>query len=541
MDLERIEAVGEATGDEKYAVTEGGIVVTAFPLATEAGVNMLKKGGNAVDAACAAAFALSVCEPQSSGLGGQSMALIHLNGRTFAVDGSSRLPSLAHISRIINSDRIHGYCAATVPSTLAFLGYLHLRYGRLDWLTLIEPAIRIARDGYRISPLQHRLQQRELSAFMAASSRSGARYFLKNASHPYDKGDHFVQPDLAALLEIIAERGPREFYLGRIARIIGEDMEANGGLIRTEDLALIPWPIERRPITIPYRGLSVTTMPPPAGGRTLALVLLMLDHMAPEILVPVTPRNQHYLAEIFRKALLQRRQYPYHPNFYAQAMDDTMVNAGFAAELVKSIRVSIDPALPGDAIARDGGETTHLSVIDDEGNAVAISQSIEAIYGSAVAAQGLGFLYNNYVRTMETKDPGNPYYLRPNAVPYSTVSPSILFRNEKPWIVVGSPGSDRIFSAVAQFLLHVIDGGLSLGEAVDRPRLHCSMGGKISIEADRFDPSVIDHLLKLGYDVERLDSYSFFPGAIYAAMKCQTNRTYQGVAEVRREGSVAGP
>ncbi|MBN1827702.1 MAG: gamma-glutamyltransferase [Deltaproteobacteria bacterium] len=541
MDLERIEAPGDATDDEKYAVTEGGIVVTAFPLATEAGVSMLKKGGNAVDAACAAAFALSVCEPQSSGLGGQSMALIHLHGRTFAVDGSSRLPSLAHISRIVNSDRIHGYRAATVPSTLAFLGYLHLRYGRLEWSTLIEPAIRIARDGYRISPLQHRLQQRELSALMAASSRSGARYFLKNASYPYDTGDRFVQPDLAALLEIIAERGPREFYLGRIARIIGEDMEANGGLIRTEDLALIPWPIERRPIAIPYRGLSVATMPPPAGGRSLALVLLMLDHMAPEMLAPVTPQNQHCLAEIFRKALLQRRQYPYHPNFYAQAMDDTMVNAGFAAELVKSIRVSIDPALSCDASPRDGGETTHLSVIDDEGNAVAISQSIEAIYGSAVAAQGLGFLYNNYVRTMETKDPGNPYYLRPNAVPYSTVSPSILFRNEKPWIVVGSPGSDRIFSAVAQFLLHVIDGGLSLGEAVDRPRLHCSMGGKISIEAARFDPSVIDHLIKLGYDVERLDSYSFFPGAIYAAMKCQTNPTYQGVAEVRREGSVAGP
>jgi gamma-glutamyltranspeptidase/glutathione hydrolase len=451
------------------------------------------------------------------------------------------VPSLAHLDKITNVNIMSGYQAATVPSTPAVLGYLHLRYGRLKWSTILEPAIRIAREGYEISALQHTLQKQHLDAFLSIKSLSGARYFLKNGNNSYNMGDRFVQPDLGRVLEILAEQGPRVFYLGKIAERISEDMSENGGFLRADDLALIPWPIEREPLRANYRDVSVTTMPPPAAGRALILVLLMLNHLPPQFLSQVTPRSCHVLAETFRKALLQRHQRPVAPGHYLQIQDEAMVNPDFARDLVKSICDTIDPSLPLNDIRSYGGDTTHLSVMDDEGNAVGISQSIESLYGSKAAAEGLGFLYNNYIKTLETKDPGNPYFLRPNAVPQSSVAPTIMFYDEKPWLVVGSPGSDRIFSSVAQFLIHLIDGSEPLVQAVTHPRLHCSIGGKISIEAERFDPAINTYLSQLGYEIDSLQPYSFYLGAIYAAMRCQTAKGFQGVAEIRREGLVAGP
>lgn len=541
MDLGRIEGRFGPTEDGKCAVADGGMVATAFPLATRAGVRMLERGGNAVDAACAAAFALSVCEPHGSGLGGQAMAMVHIDGRTIALDGSSRVPSLTHLDRLDKNDRSLGYRSATVPSLPAFLGYLHLRYGRMDWPTVIEPAIDIARNGYAVSALQNRLQNRELDLFFGVPSRSGARYFLKDGLRPYDAGDLFVQPELAGVLEVLADQGPRAFYLGDIARRISDNMEANGGFLRADDLALIPWPIERPILERSYRDISVRTIPPPAAGRSLLLVLLMLNHISSQFLAQDSPRTYHLLAETFRKAFLRRRQHPIDPNHYSQSPDKPMIDPVFARKLIESIRETIDPGLPLRDFVHPGGETTHLSIMDHEGNAVGISQSIESIFGSKAAAEGLGFMYNNYLNTMEIKDPSHPYYIRPNAVPWSSVAPTIMFLKNQPWLVVGSPGSERIFSTVSQFLIHMVDGGMSMAEAVRHPRLHCSMGGRISLEAERFDPAIIDHLEALGYEIDRRQAYSFYLGAIQAVMKCRTRKGFHGVAEVRRDGTADGP
>jgi gamma-glutamyltranspeptidase/glutathione hydrolase len=468
------------------------------------------------------------------------MAMVHVNGRTMALDGSSRVPSLAHMDNIGVEDRIYGYRAATVPSTPAVLGYLHLRYGRLHWQTILDPAIRLAREGYLITPLQHNLQKRELKAFQEVQSLSGAKYCLKKEGVPYEPGELFVQSELADVLETLSDEGPRAFYLGKIAQRIGEDMVAHGGFLRADDLALIPWPIERQPIQSNYRNVVVKTMPPPAAGRTLLLVLLMLNCLPPEFISLINPLSSHFLAEIFRKALLQRQQHPVDPNFYPQTPDKIMLNPHFAHELVRSIRDTVDPKLPVVEPKTSGGETTHLSVMDQEGNVVGLSQSIESLYGSKAVAEGLGFIYNNYIKTLETKDPSHPYYLRPNAVPWSSVAPAILFYKGSPWLVLGSPGSERIFTAIAQFLMHVIDGNLSMNEAMEHPRLHCSMGGKVSLESDRFDPTIPKHLEEIGYTIERRSPYSFYLGAIYAAMKCFNGKEYQGVAEIRREGLAGG-
>jgi gamma-glutamyltranspeptidase/glutathione hydrolase len=539
--LDLVESRFQPRQDGKCAVSAGGMVATAFPDATRAGVLMLARGGNAVDAAVAAAFALAVCEPQASGLGGQTMAVVHIGGKTVALDGSGRAPSLAHADRFERNSQPLGYKAATVPSTPAVLGYLHLRYGRLPWGQVLEPAIALARNGYRITPMQSSLQARELAEFLDVPSRSGARYFLLEGRRPHRPGAILVQSELAALLETLAEHGPRGLYLGPAARMIDEDMRANGGLIRADDLALIPWPIERKALMRSYRGIQIATLPPPASGRTLLLVLLMLSHVSSELLASGSPESVHFMVETFRKAFLQHRQRPVDPDFYPQAPDDAIIDTGFALNLVRSIREVIDPELRPVEAPTEGGETTHISVLDNEGNAVGISQSIEAIYGSKAAAAGLGFMYNNYIRTYERKDPSNPYFLRPNAVPWSSVAPAIVFHGETPWLVFGSPASDRIYSTMTQFLVHVVDGGLSMPQAVERPRLHCSMGATVSLEADRFDPAVISHLERLGYTIDRHAYGSFYFGAITAAMRCRDGRTYHGVAEVRRDGSAAGP
>lgn len=541
VNLNRIEDRFEPSADGKATFAMGGMVTTAFPEASRAGVSMLEQGGNAVDAAVAAAMALSVCEPQGSGLGGQTMAVLYINGRTLALDGSSRVPSLAVRAKLANGELYSGYRATTVPSTPAALGYMHLKFGNLAWDAVLAPAIALAREGYALTEMQCRLQARELDAFLNVRPPSGADVFLNKGKDPHRPGHHFVQHDMAQLLELLADQGPRAFYLGPVADRIDQDMRANQGFLRAEDLALIPWPIERPCVERYYRQVRIATVPPPGAGRDLSLVMMVLDNLPSTFLSGGTPSACHFLAETFRKVFLQRRQHPVGPNHYLQSSDRVMTNPDFARSLAKSIQERVDPTLPLSEPPQTGGETTHISVMDAQGNAVSLSQSIESIYGAKVAAAGLGFLYNNYLNTLEVKDPSHPYYLRPGAVPWSSMAPAIMFLDGHPWLAAGSPGSDRIYSSMAQFLMHLVDGGCSLYEAMSRPRLHCSLGGVISLEAGRFDPAIVTHLEEIGYEIDRRKDHSFYLGAINAAMRCKTRQGFMGVAEIRRDGMAAGP
>ncbi|MEJ2260583.1 MAG: gamma-glutamyltransferase [Nitrosopumilaceae archaeon] len=540
MNIEKIENSFSTSDDKKCSIAKYGMVSSAFPDATKAGVDILKKGGNAVDAACATSLALGVCEPQASGIGGQSLVILHVDGKTIAVDGSSRAPSLAHNTFFEkHSRRFIGYKATTVPSTLATLGYLNEKYGRLDWETIVKPAIRIAKRGYKITKLQHNLQKDNISKFFRVKSKSGARYFLKDGEVPYDVGDVFVQDDLSETLQHIAKYGYSSFYQGMIAKLIDKDMKINKGYLRKEDLAFIPEPIERKPISRRYRGIRVYTMPPPTAGDTMLLVLMMLSNLKKSFLRKRTPQSYHFVAETFRKALLYRTQRKFNPRTYHQIDEKTHLSRSFAKSLSQSIRDSIDQDLPLKE-SPDIEDTTHLSVMDKEGNAVGITQSIELVYGSKAAADGLGFLYNNYMSAFEYDNPSHPFYLRPNSIPWTSVSPSIIFYNHEPWIVLGSPGSARIFSVVSHFISRVIDGDNPIDVAMKRPRLHCSLDGKISLEADDSGIEIIKHLKKMGYKIDIRDRYSFFLGAIHAVLKRQTGEGFQGVAEIRRDGTSGG-
>jgi gamma-glutamyltranspeptidase/glutathione hydrolase len=542
------------------------MVATAHGCATDAGVEMLEEGGNAVDAAVAAALALGVCEPQASGLGGQTMMLLHHgeSRRTFALDGSSRSPIRATLETIPKKkERYRGYRATTVPSSPAVWAYAAKTYGRLPWKRLMQPAIRLAEQGVRVSALQHWLQARALEQDHWKDGNAAAA-FLDEGVRPYAVGSLFRQPVLAETLRRLADQGVEDFYQGDIARRIEADMLNNDGLMRRDDLAQIPWPIERRPMSGRYEGLRLLTFPEPGAGRNLLAMLNVIGQFPERRRDPDTPRGALLLAEVIRRAQIDRRDRPYDPAFYQQVEDRRMTSPDYAKLVAREIRKRLEPrgstrkraaaprSSPGASSpgATDRtvevvplpeetrGDTTHLSVMDADGNVVGLTQSIERVYGAFVVTPDLGFLYNDYMSAFEFEDFSHPYYLRPNAVPWASVAPTILMRGRKPWCVVGSPGSERITTAIMQVLVRMLRHQ-SPFEAVAAPRMHCSVAGKISLEASLMRDDIPPMLEGRGFTVDRREPYSFFMGCVQLVLR--EGKTYIGVADPRRDGTARGP
>jgi gamma-glutamyltranspeptidase/glutathione hydrolase len=529
------------TKDGKFTESDSGMVVTAFPAATQAGITMFKLGGNAVDAACAAALALGVCEPQGSGIGGQTVAILHINGQTIAIDGSTKAPSLAHSSQYkTDTERKRGYKAMTIPSTPAVLGYMNEKYGRLKWKTVVQPALKIASSGYQVTELQSSLLRRELENFLKVPNQSGALYMLKDGKEPYEPGELFIQYDLAGTLAEIASQGYQAMYSGKIAAHIDSDMRKHGGLLRLEDLALIPEVIERVPVEGGYRGYAIKSLPPPGSGETLLLILAMMEKLSPEMLRENSPGKYKWMAEILHKAFLDYRSNPRNPNTFGQIPEGEKDIHHRASQLIGEIK-SGERLLGRDNGAEQGmGETTHLSVMDKEGNVVGITQSLNLVYGAKVATKGLGFLYNNYIEAFQFGKPGHYYNLRPGGIPWPCATPTIVFKNNMPWIVLGSPGSQRIFSSIAQFLSLIIDRNMSMDKAIEFPRIHSEQNGELSMELERMHPAIVEFLKNKGYKIKKREAYSFYMGAIHAALLCQSKNGFQGAADVRRDGTAMG-
>lgn len=511
---------------QKVAFSRKGMVSTAHWCATEAGIEMLAEGGSAMDAAVAAAFALGVCEPAASGLGGQTMMLIHeaAEQNTIALDGSSRAPNRALPDSLGSEERLRGHRATTVPSTPAVLHYAQGRLGKLPFERVLEPAIRLAQEGYPISQLQHSLTIRELASLRAGSA---AQFFLDEMGNPFPVGSTFKQPVLAQTLKQLATRGVEDFYQGDIAKKVLDDMARHGGLLQEDDLAQIPQPIERRPVSCRFEGHRVLTFPPPGAGRTLVEMLNVLGEFPDTLWDPDTPKGALLLACIIQQAFLDRRDRPYDPNFYPQIDDKHMISPSYARKAARRIRKMI----------KGGGETTHLSVTDREGNAVALTQSIERVYGSFAASPELGFLYNNYISAFDHTDSSHPYYLRPNAVPWASVAPTITFRNRQPWLIIGSPGSERITPTILQVMLRLRKQ--SPDDAVNAPRLHCSLKGTVSLEAARMRDDIVDTLKEHGFKIKVRDPYSFYLGCCQLVVRERDG--WRGVADPRRDGAARGP
>ena len=519
-----------------------GMVSTASRPATEAGVQILKKGGNAIDAACAAAFCIGVTEPQASGIGGQSMALVYLNkeNRIFALDGSSRAPFGIQPYMIPDKPVKVGIRSTTVPSTPATLGYMQQKYGKLTLAEILEPAIIAAREGFSVTQLQNGMLYREEE--LLKKDPSITKNFFASG-RPKEVGDIICQPELAKCLEQMANSGWQDFYVGKIGRRLLKDMENRGGFISATDLSQIPLPVEREVLTSAYRDYVIHTFPPPGAGRVLVLLLNILESFESKKLDLEDPVGANIFALAFRMALSDRERMPIHPDYYLQTVNSLMTNTDYAKELAQRIYQIGRFSFPGRFTPPiTSGETTHLSVCDKDGNCVGITQSIELVFGSKTMAKGLGFFYNNYMSAYNYNNITHPYYLVPGGKPWSSVAPTLLFKDNKPRYLLGSPGSERISTSLAQVITRLVDQKMNLASAISAPRFHASAKGQLQIELARFSPKVLEALAQTGFQIKKRGAYSFYLGCVQGIeMPNSQGDKYYGVADLRRDGSAKGP
>lgn len=495
----------------------GGLVVSQERLASEAGAQVLREGGTAVDAAVATAFALAVVHPAAGNLGGGGFLLSRPTaGQASFLDFRETAPAAAHPRMWLGADgtydgaRHHDSLASVgVPGTVAGLRLAWRREGRLPWARLLAPAIRLAREGFVLSENQAASLAEQLPAFrkhgptLAQFSRRG---------EPLRAGDRLVQRDLARTLARIA-RDWRDFYRGETARLLVRDMAANGGLIRAADLRAYR-PVRREPLAGSYRGVALLAAPPPSsGGQVLIQALNLLEGYDLGASGADSPRTIHLAAEALRRAFADRARFLGDPAFSPDIPLDQLLSKAYAAELRATIRP--DRASASDP-ARftwepDRPHTTHLSVLDREGNAVSLTYTLEESYGVKRIVPGAGFLLNNELGdfnavpglTDETGRIGTPPNLaRPGQRPLSSMCPVILVKGGRVLMVAGSPGGRTIPATVLNTVLQVVDFGRDARAAVDAPRIHHPwLPDRLQVEAAL--PAATREALKaMGHDLK---------------------------------------
>jgi gamma-glutamyltranspeptidase / glutathione hydrolase len=495
-----------------------GMVVAQEPLAADVGVAVLKSGGNAIDAAVAVGFALAVTHPFAGNIGGGGFMLIRMaDGRSTFIDFREKAPRKAthdmylDASGNVTQDSLLGWRAAGVPGTVRGLELALKKYGTKPWSELLQPAIHLASAGFPISYQQ--MRSFRFSADSLSQFPDSKRIFLKNGSF-YDWNENFQQPELARTLERIARDGAKDFYEGETAHMLAREMEKNGGLITLDDLREYQ-AVERKPLEGDYKGYHIITSPPPSSGGVGILQMLgMLDGMGYEKSRAGSATAYHYLAEVMRRFYADRNEYLGDPDFVKNPITGLLDPA-----YIRSCRDSIDPVLatpsdqinPGLPAGKEGSDTTHYSIADEQGNVVAVTYTLNAGYGSKVTVPGAGFLLNDEMDDFAAK-PGTPNLFglvqgEANAVgpgrrPLSSMVPTIVLKDGKPFLVLGAPGGSTIITAVLQVMLNVMDFGMNVQDAIDFPRVHDQWKpDRLDIERG-ISPDTIALLKKAGYPIE---------------------------------------
>jgi gamma-glutamyltranspeptidase/glutathione hydrolase len=497
-----------------------GMVVAQEPLAADVGVAVLKAGGNAVDAAVAVGFALAVTHPFAGNIGGGGFMLIRLaDGRTSFIDFREKAPGKSthnmylDASGNLTKDSLLGWRAAGVPGTVRGLELAQKKYGsgHKSWTELLQPAIQLATEGFPISRsqmLSFRVYTDSFSQFPESK-----RIFLKGGSG-YDWNENFQQPELARTLTRIARDGAKDFYEGETAHILAREMEKNGGLITLQDLHDYQ-AVERKPLEGDYHGAHIITSPPPSsGGVGILQMVAMLDGTNYEKNGAGSAASYHYLAEVMRRFYADRNEYLGDPDFVKNPLT-AMLDPAY----IRSRRASIDPVLatasdqiqPGLPAGAESSDTTHYSIADEQGNVVAVTYTLNAGYGSSVTVPEAGFLLNDEMDDFAAK-PGSPNLfglvqgeanaIGPGRRPLSSMVPTIVLKDGKPFLVLGAPGGSRIITAVMQVMLNVIDYGMNIQDAIDFPRVHHQWKpDRLDIERG-ISPDTIALLKKAGYNIE---------------------------------------
>jgi gamma-glutamyltranspeptidase/glutathione hydrolase len=469
--------------------TAGGVVSSASPEATRAGVEMLDAGGNAVDAAVAVAFALAVTEPAMSGLGAGMQMLVQSPGKpAFVINGTSFAPA-ATPPVVKNPDStLSGHRVTTIPTAVATLDYaLRTRgSGTVSWAHAIAPAVRYAERGFEVGPFRAKVYARHEADLRA--SASARVLFLRSSGVAPAVGDTLRQPVLARTLARIAAGGADAFYRGDIAREIAADMAANGGWITLADLARVRAPREHAALHSTYRGHDIATVGLPASGWVVLQALNVLERSAPADLALHGSTRAERVVEALLAAHTSRRDNPILDllNFEREAAQ--RISKAEAARVLGLLRGRDRQSPPSDERDEQSpdvspwGETTHFTVVDANGMIVSVTASINAYFGSRVATPTLGFLYNDYMREFELDRPDHPYAIGPGRMPFSSMSASIASRHGVPVMGVGSPGSARIISAVTQVIQLWVDGARDIAGAVAAPRWHVQPPRSLYIE-----------------------------------------------------------
>ena len=514
--------------DETYWTDSSpyGIVASSQYHATAAGVEMLKKEGNAIDAAVAVSLALGVVEPHGSGLGGMSMMMIHLPSanRTFALDGACPAPTNASPEEVSNSPRKWGYKAIAVPTNVALLDHALRHYGSLTASEVLQPAIKLAEEGYPATPLYHKL----CGEYLNAIRKGTAGQFLLDQHHePVLPETYHRQPVLAKTLKHLAEAGFQDFYTGEIGQSILDDMKLHGGFICEEDLMNIPWPRERKPLVGNFGSCSVYTLPPPGGGSTLLQMLNLFDLLQPEYFDPDSPEGAVLFASIIRRARFDRRKYRLGKSGSLGEKTPDLASPSYAQIAAQELHSELSGL----------GETTHVCVMDRHKNVVSLTQSLERCFGSKMASEKLGFVYNGYMKGFKIQKKSHPHYLKPGAVARSNAAPTILLNGNQPYAAIGSTGSERMLSGIFEALVRLRNQ--SPFQAVAGPRLHCTPEGQVFLEAERFSEQALAALKKQGFELYHYDPWSFKVGGLQLAV--YDGNYFHGVADPRRDGAAAGP
>ena len=532
---------------------KNGMVVTSHTLATEVALAVLKKGGNAIDAAVTAGFALAVTQPRSGNIGGGGFMLISSEKKkdVVAIDYREKAPAGATKDMFLGKDgnvdqalSRFSHISAGVPGTVAGLALALEKYGTISLADSLAPAIELAEKGFVVTPRFSKgvkSKQKRLFKF-----ESGKKKFLKPDGSFYEPGDIYIQSDLAETLKRIAQDGIKGFYEGKTAEMIVAEMQRGKGLITIEDLKNYK-PGIRKPVQGTYRGYDIYSMSPPSsGGAHIIQILNTLEKYPIGNLGHNSAKTIHLMAEAMKRAYADRSKYLGDSDFV-----DVPLSGIISKKYAASLRAGIDPnfasnskdILPGNPMGFESNETTHFSIVDKFGNAVSNTYTINFSYGSGIVVEGAGFLLNNEMDDFSAKQGvpnaygligGEANKIEPNKRMLSSMSPTVVMKIDKNFLVAGSPGGSRIITTTLQVIMNVIDHGLNVQAAVNAPRIHHQwLPDEIRIE-EGISPDTLRLLEAMGHTVNEKSSM----GAIQSIMIAEDGTMYGG-ADPRRSTSAA--
>ena len=539
---------GQIKRDDRDGNGKNGVVSTGKYEASKIGADIIEAGGNAVDAAVAVGFVLGVWEPQSSGIGGGGFMLIHSadTGENVFVDFREPAPAKAEPGmwpvdeegELTDDTKWLGGPSVGVPGEVKGLLYALDTYGTMTREQVMNPSIKMAEEGYEVSAVLNRDMMEEfevLSRFKACGD-----IYLKDG-YPYSVGDVIKNPDLAKTLTMIRDNGADAFYKGEVAEAMVKAVQESGGILTMEDLAGYDIKL-RTPVSGTYRGYEILSSPPPSsGGTTIVEILNILENFDVKGMGHNSKEHLHVLTEAMKMAYKDRGFFAADTDFIEVPLTG-MASKEYAKELASQIDLEKAQVFEhGDAWAYESPQTTHYSIMDKQGNIVAVTKTVNYVFGSGIVPEGYGFIMNDEMDDFDA-EVGTANEVQPGKRPMSSMSPTIILKDGKPVMTIGAPGSQRIISGVAQVISNVIDFDMDIQDAISAPRIHAGSDWTTSDETimieTRIDKNVIEGLKAMGHPVLETGDWMDYP--CVQAVEMLPDGTLRGGADPRRDGKAVG-